>query len=135
MGSLAVRDPIDGSCLIVGNQQRTVFRHEDIARPAKDLLVYSPAVSEHLFLGIFTVSIDADADDAVADLLMAIPRSMFSDEDAIAILRISFPAARRAAQVLPPEAQTPNTGDQGHTPGRGYHPDDSTDSRNAHPVV
>src|SRR5260221_9701931 len=84
---LVVADAIDRAGPVVGNEDRTVFRLDDIVRPAEIALVaFDPAGCEHFLLGILAVRTDDHTNDPPALIFMPVPRAVFGDQDVVLVL-------------------------------------------------
>src|SRR6185312_8380980 len=81
-----IADLIDGARLVVGDQQGTVRRLQDIGRAAEDLLIIQPCAGEDRLLGILAVGPDRNEDNPIAVLLVPVPRTVLGDEDPVLVL-------------------------------------------------
>src|SRR5947209_7430899 len=84
--SCAIRNPIDHACLVVRHEQRSVRHLEDVDRPPPFVPALQPSFGERLVFH-WTVSLQTDQRNPIADWLRPIPRSMLGDEDLFAVLR------------------------------------------------
>src|SRR5690348_1237458 len=96
-----IADLVDGTRLVIGDQQGSVGCLQDIGRAAEDLLVIQPCAGEDHLLRILAVRPDRNEDNPIAVLLVPVPRTVLGDEDPVLVLSrelvagVEFHAERR----------------------------------------
>src|SRR5262245_7040638 len=81
----AVRDAVEGSSLVVGDEEASVGHHLDVNGAAPNIPAIEPALGENLLLDCLA-AFDDHARYAVPDPLAAVPGAVLGDEDRVLIL-------------------------------------------------